>query len=244
MGETLAQRLRGMGLTVHHDLTSHAPHDDAAYRRSRRTAVELLKKGAAALFDIHRDGVPDPVFYERTIHSQKVTSLRFVVGRENQNMQSNLDFAKRLKAEADSRHPGLIKGIFLGAGDYNQDLCPRSALLEVGTYTNTLEEAQRGIALFADVVPPVLGIPVQPAAAQTPSTKADWKGIFYILLALLLGGGIYLLIASGGWDKAWERLRHFTTVEWGDIWGLQGRKPLPRREDRSPEGEEQKNEGE
>lgn len=37
-------------------------------------------------------------------------------------------------------------------GSYNQDLYPLELLLEVGSHTNTKESAQKGIALFADVV--------------------------------------------------------------------------------------------
>ncbi|MBC7324687.1 MAG: stage II sporulation protein P, partial [Moorella sp. (in: Bacteria)] len=144
VGAAFANRLRSQGLTVIDDRTSHNPHDDSSYRRSRRTAVSLLQKGAAAIFDIHRDGVPDPTFYRRNINGQDVTMIRMVVGRENQNMSANLDFAKRLKAAADSRYPGLIRGIFIGSGSYNQDLSPRAMLLEIGTHTNTLAEAERG----------------------------------------------------------------------------------------------------
>ncbi|MDN5326715.1 MAG: stage sporulation protein [Moorella sp. (in: firmicutes)] len=226
VGSSFAERLRNLGLTVIHDTTSHAPHDDGAYRRSRRTAMSLMQKGAAALFDIHRDGVPDPTFYRRTINGQDVTMVRLVVGRENQNMSANLDYAKRLKAAADARYPGLIRGIFIGAGSYNQDLSPRAMLLEVGTHTNTLQEAQRGVTLFADVVPPVLGVAARPAAARTPSTAADWKGVLYVLLAFVIGGGAFLLISAGSWKKAVARLKQFTSIEWVNLLGWQRlRKP-------------------
>lgn len=229
VGSAFADHLRSLGLTVIHDTTSHAPHDDGAYRRSRRTAMSLLQKGVTALFDIHRDGVPDPTFYRRTINGQDVTMVRMVVGRENQNMSANLDYAKRLKAAADARYPGLIRGIFIGAGSYNQDLSPRAMLLEVGTHTNTLQEAERGITLFADVVPPVLGFAARPAAARTPSTAADWKGVFYVLLAFAIGGGAFLLISAGSWEKAVARMKQFTSIEWVNLLGWRSRKPAAKR---------------
>ncbi len=227
VGSAFANRLRSLGLNVIHDQTSHAPHDDSAYRRSRRTAAGLLQKGAAAIFDLHRDGVPDPSFYRSTVNGQDMTMIRLVVGRENQNMGANLDLAKRLKGAADARYPKLIRGIFIGAGSYNQDLSPRAMLLEVGTYTNTLAEAKRGVTLFADVVPPVLGVAARPAAARTASTAADWKGVFWVILALILGGGAFLVISAGGWDKAIARLKQFTSIEWVNLLGWQRlRKPL------------------
>ncbi|KYH33047.1 stage II sporulation protein P [Neomoorella mulderi] len=230
VGTAFANRLRSLGLTVIEDQTSHAPHDDASYRRSRRTAMGLLQKGAAAIFDIHRDGVPDPTFYRRTINGQDVSMIRMVVGRENQNMSANLDFAKRLKAAADARYPGLIRGIFIGTGSYNQDLSPRAMLLEVGTHTNTLPEAEQGATLFADVVPPVLGVAARPTAARTPSTAADWKGVLFVILAFALGGGAFLIISSGSWEKAVARLKQFTSIEWVNLLGWRrSRRPLLTR---------------
>ncbi|BCV21487.1 stage II sporulation protein P [Moorella sp. Hama-1] len=243
VGSAFSDRLRSLGLTVIHDTTSHAPHDDGSYRRSRRTALSLLQKGAAALFDIHRDGVPDPTFYRRTINGQDVTMVRLVVGRENQNMGANLDYAKRLKAAADARYPGLIRGIFIGAGSYNQDLTPRAMLLEVGTHTNTRQEAERGAALFADVVPPVLGFAATPTAARTPSTAADWKGVFFVLLAFVLGGGIFLLISAGSWEKAVARLKQFTSIEWVNLLGWRrASKPLVNKGLKGNAGKEKETE--
>jgi stage II sporulation protein P len=241
VGTAFANRLRSLGLTVIDDQTSHAPHDDAAYRRSRRTAVGLLQKGAAAIFDLHRDGVPDPSFYRRNINDQDVTMVRLVVGRENQNMSANLDFAKRLKAAADSRYPGLIRGIFIGAGSYNQDLSPRALLMEVGTYTNTLPEAERGATLFADIVPPVLGVAARPTAARTSSTAADWKGVLFVILAVILGGGAFLIVSTGSWDKAVSRLKQFTSIEWINLLGWRrARRPvMPREEGREPDNQKE-----
>ncbi|NLW07899.1 MAG: stage II sporulation protein P [Clostridia bacterium] len=219
VGSVFAEKLRNLGLNIIDDKTSHAPHDDAAYRRSRRTAISLIKQGAAAIFDVHRDGVPDPDFYRQVINNQKVTKVRLVVGRQNQNMNSNLDYAKRIKAVADQRYPGLIQGIFIGSGSFNQDLSPRSMLLEVGTHTNSREEAERGVKLFADIVPPVLGSVSRPAAAQTASSSADWTSVLLIILAFAIGAGAYLFISAGSWDKALARLKQFSSIEWVNLMG-------------------------
>lgn len=227
VGSIFAERLRGLGLNIVDDKNSHAPHDDAAYRRSRRTAVSLLKQGAAAIFDIHRDGVPDPDFYRQVINNQNVTKVRLVVGRLNQNMNSNLDYAKRIKAAADKRYPGIIQGIFIGSGSYNQDLSPRAMLLEVGTHTNYRAEAERGIKLFADIIPPVLSVAGRPATARTASTSADWTSVLLIMLAFVIGGGAYLVMSAGSWDKAVARLKQYTSIEWVNFLGWsKARRPM------------------
>ncbi|MDK2820248.1 MAG: stage sporulation protein [Clostridia bacterium] len=221
VGTAFANSLEKEGYAVINDTTPHEPHDDGSYRRSRRTAISLLKKGVAAIFDVHRDGVPDPNFYRRNINGQTVATLRFVVGRQNQNMSANLDFAKRLKAAADAKYPGLVRGIFLGQGSYNQDLSPRAVLIEAGTHTNSKENAIKGINLLADVVPAVLGTPGAGGTVRTQSTAADWKGVFLVILAFIVGGAAYLVISAGSWENALSRVRQITSIEWVNLLGWQ-----------------------
>ncbi|NLG31975.1 MAG: stage II sporulation protein P, partial [Syntrophomonadaceae bacterium] len=124
-------------------------------------------------------------------------------GRQNPNMKTNLEFAKRVKAVLDKQHPGLSKGIFMGRGDYNQDLSPHSLLLEVGAHTNSKEEAQRGVALFADAIPTVIGVSAEgsnsPPAAKPldgESSKA-WTTILAILAIVAAAAGGFYLINRG-----------------------------------------------
>lgn len=232
VGKAFADQLQRMGIDVAWSDAGHLPHDQNAYKRSRRTAFKLLKKQPTAIFDVHRDGVPDPDYYRAQVGGQKVTRLRLVVGRQNQNMQSNLDFAKRIKAQINKKYPGLIREIFLAKGNYNQDLAPRSLLIEVGTHTNDKHKAINGVQLFADVLPEVLGIGTGPSKAgpgpnnagqspnNPPSTGGDWSSILWILAALLVGGGIFLLISTGSWQKSWEKLKQFGSgQEWANFFG-------------------------
>ena len=48
--------------------------------------------------------------------------------------------------------PMLVKGIYYGRGNYNQDLGPRTLLIEVGAHTNSRIRAERGAAMFATVL--------------------------------------------------------------------------------------------
>jgi len=157
-----------------------------------------------ALIDVHRDGVPDPNFYKTTIKGQPGTKVRLVVGRQNPHMSSNLEFAKQTKAYFDKNYPGLIKGIFMAKGNYNQDLSPRAMLIEVGTHTNSRQAAEAGVALFADGLPKLLGIAAAApggapgtAAPQAPAGRGTGSSLIRLVLVVLIGGGLFLLISTG-----------------------------------------------
>lgn len=228
VGSVFTEKLKSLGLDVYHDKTPHDPHDAGAYQRSRRTAVNLLKKQPAIVFDVHRDAVPAEV-YESEVAGQKVTKVKMVVGRQNQNKQANLEFAKTMKAAMDKTHPGLFEGIFLARGNYNQDLGPRMMLVEVGSDKNSREDAQRGVALFADTVPKVLGVyqnrAENPKYNQiatpdvTRSKAGSGQAIWWLLGALVIGGGLFLIISTGSVGGGVKKLKEFAGSEWKNAFG-------------------------
>ena len=141
VGDSLKAALEKRGINTVYSKETFLPHDADAYTRSRRTAEELLKQGPDALLDIHRDAVPAEQ-YETEVNGQDISKVRLFVGRTNQNASENKAFARQIKAEADREYPGLIKDIFIGKGNYNQDLSPNSLLLEFGTHEIDKEKAQ------------------------------------------------------------------------------------------------------
>lgn len=224
VGDVLAEKMKSLGMEVYHDKTPHDPHDAGAYHRSRRTAVKLLKKQPAIEFDVHRDAVPEDI-YAGEIDGQSVTKIKMVVGRQNQNKQANLEFAKTMKAAMDKTHPGLFQGIFLAKGNYNQDLGPRMMLIEVGSHKNSREEAQKGVALFADAVPKALGVyqsrAGEPFANQIAAPAVNrnkpgsWSAIWWLLGILLIGGAAFLIISTGSVGGGVKKIREFAGSEWG-----------------------------
>lgn len=211
VGQALASALMRRGIKAIHDTTSHDPHDAGAYDRSRRTAANLLKQKPAALFDVHRDTGPAEV-YEQSVAGTTVTKIMMVVGRENPNMGANLAFAKRLKSAVDARHPGLIKGILVTDGKFNQDLHPRALLLEVGSHRTSREDAERAVTMLADDVPAAVG-----GAPQTPGASGESRyGLSTLgrLVALALIVGVaYLFASTGGWKEAKAKIKKLVTQE-------------------------------
>lgn len=225
VGAALASRLSQLGYAVSHDLTSHDPHDANAYQRSRRTVMTLLGKQPAALFDVHRDSSP-PDEYNFQINNQSVTKILLVVGQENPTMYTTEDFAKKIKAATDTKYHGLIRGIFIAHGNYNQDLSPHAVLLEVGTQFNDRHAAERGITFFADAVPDFLGPPATPAPEAAPATPAAQSALVsyvkdagIMAAVLMVGVALYLLLSTGNWREIKHKLRRLRDVEFTNFFG-------------------------
>ena len=254
VAQALAEALNNKGIDTTLSDALHHPHDAGAYRRSRQTAVELLKSGMPdCLIDIHRDGIPDPDSYAVTIGGEEVSKIRLLVGRGNQNAEANKEFALMIKAVADRVYPGLIKDIYMGKGAFNQDLLPQSILFECGTYTLEKERVLRSMPMMADVLNRALYGGVVGSAGRVVSDvgsasqsepgitmgetdapvadaeKGVGSGVIFLVVLLVIGVLGFALLASGtlrgGWHKAGRNLHEMTG-------GLVGVKP---EKDEDPE---------
>lgn len=203
----LAKAFEKKGIDVVHNKSKHDPHDGGAYERSRRTAMRLVRKNPDAIFDIHRDGVPDANEYTANIDGKKFGQIRLVVGRQNPQMQVNDKFAKGIKAIVDKHNPGLVKGIFYAKGKYNQDLSPRALLLEFATYKQPEEAATVSVNLFADSVSKLLYGDEELDAGVGGTTTNRFKGsqntgafssIFIILMIILIAAAFLFFLNKGG----------------------------------------------
>ena len=221
VGNALKENLEAKGIEVHYSEDTFLPHDSGAYRRSRSTAEELLKHTPAALLDLHRDGIPDPGEYEHQVQGEEVSKVRLLVGRSNANADANRAFAKEIKRTADEKYPGLIKDIYIGKGNYNQELYPKALLLEFGTHTTDKEEAIQSTQYMADVLDDVLfGGTAQAAAPQ--ESKAGGKGIAWLVGGVVLAVIIYILAATGSFKAIGQKLGRGASELTG---GMVGKKP-------------------
>ena len=225
--------LQALGVDVILDESTHLPHDSGAYRRSRQTAERLLQKRPDAIVDIHRDGIPDKNEYVCTIDGENASQVRLLVGRSNQNSEVNREFAKQIKAVADKQYPGLIKDIFIGKGNYNQDLSPNAILLEFGTHTLSKERAIESTQLMANVLSTALyGAQTGSAKAEKTAASSEYarsgnqkgvsKGIFLLLGAAVIGAIVFALAQTGSGKAAKNKIGRGLSEMTG---GLLGKKP-------------------
>lgn len=223
VAESLRSSLEKKGVKTVLDRTPHDPHDAGAYRRSRQTAMDLIRKNApvAAVFDIHRDAIPKE-HYDAMVNGEYMSSVRIVIGRSNQNRKANEELAYKIKAIADKTHPGLIKDIYIGRGEYNQELSPRSLLFEFGTHEISKEAAKKATGNIADVVHKAIfgGIfkskepalkNTTPGQKQAPKAKqfkvtpisqekqkGAGRGIMWLFIVAIVGIVVFTLISKSG----------------------------------------------
>lgn len=132
IGKVFKNKLESKNIEVVYKEDLHLPHNSGAYTRSQVTASKILESGGIdALFDMHRDSTPRSEYLTK-VDGEQMSKVRIVIGSANQNYYENKDFAYAIKAYADEVYPGLIKDIYMGKGNYNQQLLSRGVLFEMG----------------------------------------------------------------------------------------------------------------
>lgn len=131
VGKAFVQNLNQLGITAVYREDLHLPHNSGAYTRSQVTASALLNEGVDAIFDLHRDSTKRD-YYLTKVNGKQMSSVRMVIGASSANYEENKNFAYSIKGYADSAYPGLIKDIYIGKGNYNQQLSSKAMLFEMG----------------------------------------------------------------------------------------------------------------
>lgn len=219
VGEALKKNLEKKGIDVTYSHETFLPHDAGAYRRSRSVAAELMEKNPDALIDIHRDGVPASQ-YETEVEGNDISKVRLFVGKSNANAAENRAFAKRLKAVADDEYPGLVKDIYIGKGNYNQDLYPRAILLEFGTHRIEKQKAIDATEYMADVLYQTLYN--EKNAAEQPEKEEKngaAKGVGWLIGLAIAAAIVFALVATGSLRGAGDKLKSTFSEATGGAFG-------------------------
>ncbi len=154
VGRELAAGLADLGFEVHHN---EQVHDwggwmgrTGAYARSRVTAAKALRTlgHPVLVLDVHRDAVTT----RTTVAGRPAASVLFVVARQNPWWQWNYTVARQLQARLAAVDPGLVRGVHILDGRYNQDLSPLALIVEVGGAGSSLEECLTSARILAGVI--------------------------------------------------------------------------------------------
>lgn len=168
IGEIMARTLEDNGHKVEHVTKYHdVPSYNKSYSESLKTANEKLKENnnLKILLDIHRDGYDhnDPNIIKNLKNLEKKSKMKIdgkdvatfflVIGPDSPNKEAVLNFAKYVKAVSDALYPDLCTGIMIKPiGKYNQFLSDYSALMEIGSNLNTMDEAKETAKIVGEIL--------------------------------------------------------------------------------------------
>jgi stage II sporulation protein P len=75
---------------------------------------------------------------------------------DNPYLQDNLAFSLQLQMESLDLYPGLFRKNYLKSWRYNMHFRPKSMLMELGTWKNTVQSARNALEPFAQILDAVL----------------------------------------------------------------------------------------
>ena len=127
-----------------------------SYKASRIYLDEIKEKYPSIEYfiDVHRDSL-----YKSkktvTINDKDYAKILFIVGLENDNYESNLNFTEQINNKLNEKYPNLSKGILKKSGPgvngvYNQDISDKSILIEIGGYENNIYEVLNATLAFKE----------------------------------------------------------------------------------------------
>ncbi len=154
VGDAISEKLKEHGINTIHDITYHDnPSYNGSYSRAEKTIKTNLEKYPTLqiIIDIHRDslgsketGKTKPTF---TYKDKKAAQLMIISGCDPDNSngfpnwKKNLKLALNIQKYCESMFPGITRPLNFSKVKYNEHLTPGSLLIEIGSDSNTLEEA-------------------------------------------------------------------------------------------------------
>ena len=169
VGDAIEAKLKAAGIGVIHDTTKHDdPSYNGSYNRARNTIQKNLKKypSIQVVLDIHRDGLmkdtKEKIKPTCVIDGQKAAQIMIISGCDTDgslafpDWEYNLRLALRLQQSAENMYPGITRPLYFSQTKYNMDMTHGSLLIEVGSDSNTLQEAVRTGGYLGDILVDVL----------------------------------------------------------------------------------------
>lgn len=149
VGNEITAALEAAGIGVIHDVTVHDyPRYTGAYDRSSVTVERILSENPTIqiVLDIHRDAIEsDGERYAPicTVDGETAAQIMIICGCTNvPQYRYNLRFAAKLQSKLESDYPGFTRPLLVAERNYNQELTKGSILIEMGSSSNSLDEAK------------------------------------------------------------------------------------------------------
>lgn len=179
VGEQLKQLLeQKYGIeTIHdtgrYDMVDGKGHILGAYERMEAPIAKVLKENPTVqvVIDMHRDGLPDNVHLVTDVNGKKCARIMFcnglcklkkdgntqqIANLPNPYIEDNMAFSLQIQTLANQQFPSFTRKMYLNAYRYSLHMRPRSLLIEVGSQTNTKEEAKNAMEPFSELLAKVI----------------------------------------------------------------------------------------
>ena len=155
VGEAITEEIEKAGFSVIHDKEIHDSKYTGAYAKSRETVEGILKENPTiqVTLDIHRDAIQDSdgtkVKPTVKVKGKKAAQIMIISGCQEEgnpitnlpDWRYNLTFAVHLQEKLEELFPGITRPLYFCPRSYNMNVTHCSLLIEVGSDSNTLEEA-------------------------------------------------------------------------------------------------------
>ena len=135
----------------------------SSYKASRFYIIDTLNKynNLDLIIDLHRDAISKDKSTVQ-INEKNYAKIMFVVGLEHDGYESNLELANKLNSLIKEKYPELSRGVITKEGPgvngiYNQDLSPKSILVELGGKDNSIDEVMNTTEILTQVIKEYLG---------------------------------------------------------------------------------------
>ncbi|MDE7478024.1 MAG: stage II sporulation protein P [Lachnospiraceae bacterium] len=172
VGEHLCDILRTQyGFNVlHHTGEYDVESRDNAYSNAMVGLDKVLAENPTieVMIDLHRDQTNPNTKLVTTIQDRPTARFMFFNGLcytkslgtlsnlPNPYVQDNLSFSFQMQLAAEEYYPGLTRRIYLKGYRYNLHYKPKSLLIELGSQTNTVEEAMNACDPMAHIIAMIL----------------------------------------------------------------------------------------
>lgn len=172
VGEHLSSILRTKyGYNVIHHMGKYDVEGrDYAYSNAMADIENVLAQNPTieVIIDLHRDETSADTRLVTTIQNKTMAKFMFfnglsytrelgeLTGLPNPYVQDNLSFAFQMQLFAEEYYPGLTRRIYLKGYRYNMHYRPKTLLIELGSQTNTVEEAMNSCEPLAHIISEVL----------------------------------------------------------------------------------------
>lgn len=172
VGERLSDILRTKyGYNVIHHMGKYDVEGrEYAYANAMTGLEEVLAQNPSieVIIDLHRDQTNADTRLVTTLQDKTMAKFMFFNGLSytkelgelttlpNPHVQDNLSFAFQMQLFAEEYYPGLTRRIYLKGYRYNMHYRAKTLLIELGSQTNTVEEAMNACEPLAHIISEVL----------------------------------------------------------------------------------------